>query len=81
MKVLRPYGIVKITAICVFVLIGVLIAFRKPIMEHKITKAKLELFKKMAESPPREWDEAVKAAYDSLTTAKKDTLSGPSIHE
>jgi len=51
-----------------------LFIFKDRIFEHKVTKAKIEMFKRMYESPPEKWDDEFKQVYDSMIVKKKDTM-------
>ena len=68
---LNPYTIVGI--ILCLVLIGVLV-FNKPIKEHRITKAKMELFRRMLHHPPEEWKEDIKTVVDSMVLEKHQPI-------
>ena len=47
--------------------------FNDEIKEHKVTKAKMEMFKRMLKTQPNEWDEEFKEVYDSMIVEKKDS--------
>lgn len=70
----KQLGLVKIVIGLVIIILFFVFLFRKQIAEHKVTKAKLEMFKRMSESNPQDWDTEVKEVYDSMFINKTDTI-------
>ena len=59
------------------VIVGFLgsLVFKKQIMEHKVTKTKVEVMKRMSQSKPSEWGREIKDVLDSLMTHNQDSIS------
>ena len=67
----------KLLKLIPLVLVVILIAlyiFQDEIKEHKVTKAKMEMLKRMYTSPPDEWDDEFIEVLDSMILEKKDSL-------
>lgn len=74
MKIIKRIGVVRlIISVVVLALIGSFI-FRKQIQEHRVSKAKLEMMKRMSKTEPKEWRKEMKQIYDSLILEKVDTV-------
>ena len=48
--------------------------FREQIKESRLTQAKMEMMKRMTDTPVEEWGGEFKTIYDSLMVQKKDSI-------
>lgn len=69
----------KIVMMGLAVVLTMLYLFRKPIFEHKVTKAKMEMLKRMYNSPPKDWDDELKHVVDSMLIERKDSITQDTI--
>ena len=74
MRRIGRFNIVQIIIGAVVLILFFVFLFRKKIAEHKVTKAKMEVFKRMSKTAPKEWDNEIKEVYDSMIVEKADTL-------
>lgn len=73
MKILKRIGIVRmLISIIVIALIGSFI-FSKQIQKHRVTRAKIEMMKRMTQTEPKEWAGQIKQVYDSIILERVDT--------
>ncbi len=70
---LKKINFVKLIIVVLAVILTALFLFKDHIREHKVTKAKLEMFKRMYKTPPEQWNNEFKQVYDSLIVEKLDT--------
>jgi len=64
---------VKLTFAILAIIFTILFLFKDRISEHKVTKAKIEMLKRMYKTPPEQWDDEFKQVFDSLIIEKVDT--------
>ncbi|MDF1696767.1 MAG: hypothetical protein P1U56_13080 [Saprospiraceae bacterium] len=72
-KIFSP-SIVKAIVVGLVLLFALLFYFKEDIKEHKVTKAKMEMFKRMLKTEPEEWPGEFKEVYDSMIVIKEDSI-------
>ncbi len=70
----RNFGLVKLVMGLVLLLFLILYLFKDEIKEHKVTRAKMEMFKRMTDTKPENWDEEFKQIYDSIIVDTQDSI-------
>ena len=73
-KIVRPI-LIKISGLAVLILVLSLFHYREEIRTHKVTKAKIEMFKRMLHTEPDAWPGEFKEVYDSLIVQEEDSLN------
>ena len=68
-------SILKIVLILLAVIFSLLFYFKEDIKEHKVTKAKIEMFKRMLKTEPEQWPGEFNEVYDSMIVKKVDSIS------
>lgn len=76
---LQTSDVVKIILVFLVVLFSVLFYFREPIKEHKVTKAKMEMFKRMLKTEPEQWGEEFHEVFDSMIVNNQDSIANSLI--
>ena len=66
--------LLRLLPLALIVILVSLYIFQDEIKEHKVTKAKMEMLKRMYTSPPEKWDDDFIEVFDSLILEKKDSL-------
>ena len=68
-------SILKVILILLVVIFSLLFYFKEDIKEHKVTKAKIEMFKRMLKTEPEQWPGEFNEVYDSMIVKKEDSIS------
>ena len=67
-------SILKIVLVLLVVIFSLLFYFKEDIKEHKVTKAKVEMFKRMLKTEPEQWPDEFNEVYDSMIVKKGDSI-------
>jgi hypothetical protein len=67
--------ILKIVLVLLAIIFSLLFYFKEDIKEHKVTKAKMEMFKRMLKTEPEQWPGEFNEVYDSMFVEKVDSIS------
>ena len=67
-------SILKIVLGLLVIIFSLLFYFREDIKDHKVTKAKVEMFKRMLKTEPEQWPGEFNEVYDSMLVKKVDSL-------
>jgi|GEM_PF-4709569 len=70
---LYQFGLIKAAVIALILVLVTLLIFKDQIKEHKVTRAKMEMLKRMIKTTPDQWDDTVKEVYDSMFVEHPDT--------
>ena len=68
-------SIIKIVLILVAIIFSFIFYFKEEIKEHKVTKAKMEMLKRMLKTDPEQWPGEFNEVYDSMIVKNVDTIS------
>ena len=76
---IRTSKMLQMIVIFLAALFCVLYYYRKPIKEHKVTKAKMEMFRRMLKTEPEQWGGELHEVIDSMIINPSDTTINPSV--